>query len=96
MVPRNIIAAGIQANEKEDQCRDECCRAKEVDTFEGGFGGMFDRNFDGEAYQGPGDDSQWHSKEVTCVSKSVIRYIDFVEKPSDVSEAAGLCKWRIS
>ena len=66
MVPRNEIATGIQANEKEDQCRDERCRAKEVDTFEGGSGGVFDGNFDGEAYQGTGDDSQWHSKEVIC------------------------------
>ena len=50
MVPRNEIAAGIQANEKENQGRDERCSAKEVDAFERGFGGMFDRNLDGEEY----------------------------------------------
>lgn len=91
MVPGNDIPTRIQANEKEDQCRDKRCRAKEVDTFEGGFGGMFDGDFDGEEYQGPGNDSQWHSKEVTYFSKSFIRYIDPVEKASGVRGAVGLC-----
>lgn len=65
MVPGNGITTGVQANEKEDECRDESCGAKEVDTFEGGFGGSLDRDFDGEEYQYTRDDGQWHSEEVT-------------------------------
>ena len=77
MVPGYNVAAGVQADKQENQGRDERCCAKEVDTLEGRFGGMFDGDFDGEEYYEAGDDSKWHSEKVPGVSKFLIRYADY-------------------
>ena len=66
VIPRNDIATRVQAEEKENQGRDERCRAKKVDTLECRFGRVFDWNMDCEEYYDTGDDSKWYSRNPLC------------------------------